>query len=454
MNKYIKLAVLALAVAGLSACSEDEIRNIDVTAVPQVSDYADMVSITVDQETNYATFSFNGAGVYPVWIIDGKNYSTEFSFSRFYRKAGDYSVEVKVGNANGVSQGAIEKTFTVEKTFMSGWGGFEYDTPNNLFKNATKQDPTFYYAPSWSQLPDPSWTFDGEAYSVALPSATFEQWQAQMHIATDICLTEGTHYSGSLIFTATKDIKNVTVKIHPNGDDDDSHSFFPVQKVNLTAGEPVAYFFHDLPAVINMDNLVYTFDFGGNPDDIEITFENIVLAESSTVNTTGMPDVSVLEPSWAGADSADNLFSTANTNFTFYYAPGWSPIADPEYTVNGTEYSFTLPTATFEQWQAQIAFNTDIAIDDVNQKYDFKIMFESNVDLNGVTVKLCQTDNDGNYFFEERCNITADTATKFWMAEMIAPEAMPTVKLVLDFGGNPDGTEIKVYDIVLQKHVD
>lgn len=185
------------------------------------------MTITVDQATNYATFSFNAPGVYPVWIIDGKSYSTSQSFTRYYRKAGEYSVEVKIGNANGISQGALTKTFTVDHTIMNGFAGFVYDQEANLWLGATKNDPSFYYAPGWAQIADPSYSFDGDAYTLSLPEATTDKWQAQMHIGTDICLNEGEGYDGSFIFTSTKDMNGVTLKIHPQGDDDDAHSFFP-----------------------------------------------------------------------------------------------------------------------------------------------------------------------------------------------------------------------------------
>lgn len=109
MNKYIKLAAVALGALALGACTEDKINDIDVADLPTVSQYADNFVITVDQATNTANFEFNGVGVYPVWIIDGKSYSSQYSFSRFYRKAGEYKVEVKVGNANGISLGAVER---------------------------------------------------------------------------------------------------------------------------------------------------------------------------------------------------------------------------------------------------------------------------------------------------------------------------------------------------------
>ena len=85
MKRYIKTIALALAVAAsgtFTSCSEDDIYKVDINNVPMASEYADCVDITVDQNTNYATFTFTGKGVYPVWIIDGKSYSTNQSFSR------------------------------------------------------------------------------------------------------------------------------------------------------------------------------------------------------------------------------------------------------------------------------------------------------------------------------------------------------------------------------------
>lgn len=458
--KHISAALILAAgfAFGLSSCSEDDVYNVDINGVPQASQFEDMVSVTVDQATNTATFSFTGKGVYPVWIIDGKSYTTMFNFQRFYRKAGDYNVEVKIGNANGVSTGTITKTFHIDKTQMSGFGGFVYDSEFNLWNKATKEDPTFFYAPGWAQIADPAWSFDGDAYTVTLPQATTDQWQAQMHIGTDICLTKGERYDGSFIFTATKDIKNVTLKIHPKGDDE--NAFYPNQKVNLAAGEPITYWFSDTEAPVDMNNLVFTLDFGGNPENISVTVENFVLKKHSDDDGTVLPDLpSTPEPTWVDVDSPLNLWSTCSFTNSFYYAPGWAQIADPVLDFSGRNFTVSLPTATFEQWQAQVAFNTDIAVPDTNEPYDFCINFESNVDLNNVMVKLVQTDegdtkHDNNFFFAETINIPANTPVKFWQASVKAPEAMHAVSLVLDFGGNPDGTEVKVSNIIFQKHHD
>lgn len=467
MKKYIKaLAASAIALTGVmafSACSEDKVYEVDVNAVPQAADYDDAVKITVDQATNTAYFTFAAPGVYPVWIIDGKSYSTAHEFSRYYRKAGEYQVEVKIGNANGMSNGTLVKTFNIEKTAMNGFGGFVFDSPANLWLSAQKKLNSFFYAPGWSQIADPDYTLSDEGLSVRLTAATTDQWQAQMHIGTDICLPQGEHYDGSFIFTASQNINKVTLKIHPDGDDDDSHSFFCNQTINLTAGEPITYWFSDLEAAVDMNNLVFTFDFGGNPENIEIMVENLVLKKTSDNDGTVLPELpSTPEPTWVDAASADNFWSAANINTAFYYAPGWAQIADPNLTFSGKDFTVELPSATSDQWQAQVMLHTDLTCDDTEALYDFKICLESNTDLPGVTVKLVETNyddtdegkRDNNFFFAERVPVPAGGITKFWIASVKAPEAMHAISLVLDFGGNPDGTEVKVSDIVFQRHHD
>ncbi len=455
MKKYIRLAAIALTLAGLTACSEADVLEVDTANVPLVNDYADNFAVTVDQETNNVTFTYTGTGTYPVWIIDGKTYSTSHNMVRYYRKAGDYRVEAKVGNSNGVSTGAIELGFHIDKTIMNGFGGYDYEFEHNLWLTAKKEIKSFFYAPGWAQIADPEHSFNGDAFSVRLPEATTDQWQAQIHIGTDICLQQGEHYDGSFIYTSNVDINAAVLKIHPDGDDDDAHSFFPNAKIKLTAGEPVTFWFSDLEAAVDMNNVVFTLDFGGNPAGAEITIENFVLKNHKYDDGTVLPEVpKEQEPVWADIDSPENIWSTLTPNITYYYAPGWSQLPDPATVIEGNTYILPLPSATFETWQAQMTFNTDLAVEDTNQEYDFHIAFESNTDLPAVTVKLTQADNDNNFFFADPIAVPAGTKTVFWRAKVKAPEAMPAVKLVLDFGGNPADTEVKISEIILQKHVD
>lgn len=103
-------------ILNITACSPESFTSPNEAGIPVVSDYEDCIRIDVNQETNYVTFSFQGQkGVMPIWIIDGKNYSSSFNMTKYYRKAGDYSVEVKIANSNGVSDRAITRNFHIDK---------------------------------------------------------------------------------------------------------------------------------------------------------------------------------------------------------------------------------------------------------------------------------------------------------------------------------------------------
>ena len=118
--QYIAIAALAVSAA---ACTP-EYPEPQASGLPQAS--ALDVTINVDQETNYVTFVMNNKGMVPVWIfgdqkIDGKaskKYSyTDNGVKLRFRDAGEYTVEVKAYNANGLSQGSLVKTFTLENTY-------------------------------------------------------------------------------------------------------------------------------------------------------------------------------------------------------------------------------------------------------------------------------------------------------------------------------------------------
>lgn len=118
--QYIAIAALAVSAA---ACTP-EYPVPTQSGLPQASDLD--VTITVDQETNYVTFVMNNKGVVPVWIfgdqlIDGKaskKYSyTDNNVTLRFREAGEHTVEVKAYNANGLSQGSLVKTFTLDNTY-------------------------------------------------------------------------------------------------------------------------------------------------------------------------------------------------------------------------------------------------------------------------------------------------------------------------------------------------
>ena len=118
--QYIAIAALAVSAA---ACTP-QYPVPSASGLPQASNLD--VVINVNQETNFVTFTMNNKGVVPVWIfgdqkIDGKaskRYAyTENELSLRFRDAGQYTVEVKAYNANGLTQGSLVKTFTLDNTY-------------------------------------------------------------------------------------------------------------------------------------------------------------------------------------------------------------------------------------------------------------------------------------------------------------------------------------------------
>ena len=96
--------------------------------------------------------------------------------------------------------------------------------------------------------------------------------------------------------------------------------------------------------------------------------------------------------------------------------------------------------------------------------YDFMCILKSNK-TTPATVKLVQTDendkdpvvkHDGNFFCADQITLEGGEEYKYWFTKKLPKEGTPmhAVTLMLDFGGNPDDTEVTVSNIILQVHHD
>ena len=104
MKKIAKyIGCFLMAGMAMTACSPDDYAGLDPNGIPNVGD-AD-VSVEIDQEINQVKLKLNNTAQYPVWIVDGKTYSTRNPFTKIYANSGDYTVEYRVGNRNGISDG-------------------------------------------------------------------------------------------------------------------------------------------------------------------------------------------------------------------------------------------------------------------------------------------------------------------------------------------------------------
>lgn len=124
MKNIIKyLAVPALFLLAFS-CTPEYMEP-DKASLPEAGKLTPV--ITVDQQTNYVTFSIKETGVVPMWIFgedkvnDGKTNKTYAytgnGISFRVRDAGVHSVEVKAYNAHGISLGSKVVEYSLENTY-------------------------------------------------------------------------------------------------------------------------------------------------------------------------------------------------------------------------------------------------------------------------------------------------------------------------------------------------
>ena len=358
-----------------------------------------------------------------------------------------------------IDNGEIAWHFTITSGAAEvKFNGFNYNHEANLWKPVDAEGAhsySFFYAPGWTQIADPEVSCAGGKYTFSLPSATSEQWQAQCFIipTTDLPLSAATNYDFSCILNSSTDIKKVTLKLTDTTNDG---NFLFTENVNLTAFEDYVFYLSDLPG-IDAAAVKMVFDFGGNPDNTEVSVSNIVLKDHAIDDGTVLPSVPedpVAGPEEYKYDSEANLWKAADAahSYSFFYAPSWSQLPDPEVENNGNEYLLKLPSATFAQWQAQFFIIPDnpVALES-SKSYDFSVVLNSTTDIRAVTLKLTDVSSDDNFLFTENVNLTAFEDYIFDLSDLPGIDAA-AVKMVFDFGGNPDNTEVTIKRIVLKDH--
>lgn len=325
----------------------------------------------------------------------------------------------------------------------AGFQGFDATSDCNIFKDAEFTNK-FFYAPDWVQIDDPAVTQSGRAYDVALPEATTDQWQAQVIFKSTLSTQSANNYDFSVKLTSTTEHPGVTVKLTKEGDD---NTFYFVEKVSLKAGEEKLFYKSDMPG-LDIEGLNLVFDFGGNAANSTVTVSDFCMEIHGCDGIEAPTEDD--EPAYEyDATTTCNLWNTVTYENEFYYAPEWVKIDDPELTADGNKYTVELPSATFQQWQAQVFFKTDIATAS-GSTYDFAVKLTSTTDITGVTVKLCDVDSDDAFFFTENVNLKADETLTFHKDAFNGLD-ISAVKVVFDFGGNPAETSVTIEDVYLKE---
>ncbi|MFG6427341.1 MAG: hypothetical protein K1W14_13225 [Muribaculaceae bacterium] len=330
--------------------------------------------------------------------------------------------------------------------------GFKYDSEFNMWKNANISLASTWFSPGdWSGGLEPDLLeVANDKITLHTPAAMGnDQWQGQVHIETDIEVSAAETYDFSCYIDSPVDSK-VTVKVQQIGDDNVLFEGTAAQQPFESGGS--CYYFSDLPGFDGVMKIA--FDFGGYPDT-DFVVSGIVFKKHSDDDGTVLPTPGE-EPeapvSWVDVNSDDNLFHGCTYENSYYYAPGWAQIDNPELVEEANSWTLTLPEATTDQWQAQFAFNSDMTTS-ADKNYDFRVTFNSNQDLPGVTFKCVSSEDDNIFYMADRVVVEAyDEVTYKWVN--LPGIDIEKMNIVLDFGGNPAGTKVTVKDIIVQEHRD
>ncbi len=395
-------------VAAMTACSPDSFDGADPNGIPTV-DGVDF-QITVDQETNQMVANYTAKpGTYPLWILDGTAYSTLSEVGYKNSEAGTHTVELKLGNRNGFSQGGVKKTYTFNETKIDYSKDFRLITgkawridnkePGHMGCGEAGTDASGW----WSAAADDKKAFGVYDDRITFTAETLKGGSYSYSAGEDgmTYVNKETQWGGG----ATEDV-DVAL-----GDQTASWSFEELDWTDKD-GKTTKQRYIRLSA-----NTLFPY-ISSDAQYADPLFRVEQLTTSKLVLVYDKPDRSIAwrfvltskegEKEWEGFDpnSQFNMWKGITPTMEFWYAPGWSQIADPGFVDAGNDYTITLPEATTDQWQAQVKMHTDLTTSAANN-YDFSAVFNSDKDLNGATVKLVLDGDDGVFYFTDRIDLKA-----------------------------------------------
>lgn len=460
MKHIFRYLGVTLLLAGIiSACSPEKITHPSEAGIPSATQIEPVIS--VDQEINQVTFALPAGtkGLIPVWLFQDKTgdwtqYSAQNGLKKIFTTAGDYSVRMHLMNSNGMSPDFVQKTFHIDNTIMN------FDKYNTMLTGGSQKEWRIDNSVAGHMGCGPSGTSGTEWWS-ANPDDK-KDWGVYDNRMTFVL--EGNVYQFDPGAAGTIYV-NTGISSEPYGShntNDGNDYLYPVEAQTAEWSWEVDG--EDLYLILPANTYwpyYANVDFIANPrfkvesistKSADLVIDNGEIAWHFTI-TSGAAEVKF---NGFNYNHEANLWKPVDAegahSYSFFYAPGWTQIADPEVSCAGGKYTFSLPSATSEQWQAQcfIIPTTDLPLSAATN-YDFSCILNSSTDIKKVTLKLTDTANDGNFLFTENVNLTAFEDYVFYLSDLPGIDAA-AVKMVFDFGGNPDNTEVTIKRIVLKDH--
>jgi hypothetical protein len=449
---------ISVAALLMTSCSPESFDGADPNGLPTM-DGVDF-QISVDQETNQMVASYSPqAGTYPVWILDGTSYSTLSEVGYKNSEAGSHTVELKLGNRNGFSQGSVKKEYTFNETKIDYTSDFRKITGKE-WRFANKEVAHLACGPAgtaatewWSAQPD-----DKKGFGMYDDRITF---------------SADTRKGGTYTYSAGEDgltyVNTGTTKWGP------SEADFDATIGNQTASWSFeVYEWEDAEGNVTTQTYIQLAPNTAFPyissdaqyENPKFRIESLTAKKMVLIYET--PDRSIAwrfiftseegEKEFEGFDpnSQYNLWKGITPTMTFYYNPdpGWGNDMTDAFAAlfkgGDNDYNIVVPYECFSEWQAQVHFHTDLTTSAASN-YDFSCIFSSDRDIEGVVVKLTNEDDSEAIIDEHGVNLKAGEDYIFWVSDVPGKDLNP-VKLVLDFGHATGETNINVSNIVLKDH--
>ena len=439
MKNLFKYSIGVLfAGAMMTACSPESFDGADPNGIPEVNGVD--FNISVDQETNQMIATYTPQpGTYPVWILNGNTYSTLQEVGYNNPEAGTYTIDMKIGNRNGFSQGTVSKTFTFNETKIDYSADFRRITGKE-WRIANKEVAHMGCGPAgtagtewWSAQPN-DYTYDAGADGM-----TYVNWGTSFNPTgaepdVDVALGNQTSTWSFEVYDWEDAEGNVTKQTYIQLGE---NTLFPYISSNAQYENP-KFRIETLTAT----KMVLVYD----APDRSIAWRFIL---------TSAADERLVEEQGFDANSDFNLWKGVTPEATFYFAPNWSPDRTAEmqatYNDKGNDYTVTVPDAAFDRWQAQMHLHTTGVETSAANHYDFSCIFVADADIDGVTVKVTNEADNEAIIDVDNISLKAGKEYVFWKSDVEGKDLSP-VKIVFDFGHATGATNISISNIVLKDH--
>ena len=454
MNKILKFLGSSLAmVAIVAACSPEEFDGANQGGIPTASGVS--LNVSVDQETNQATITPVGmpSGTYPMWVLDGADkYSTAPVFNYTNAVKGHHDVEMYVCNKNGISQGHIDTDFEFEHTIIDfdkyysniarEWR-IDFEVQGHLGCGEPGSDGSNWWSAKPSEKED--WgvyddriTFTKEKAYTYSPGA-----DGKVYVNKDVTYwpefnTEVGDDGNPIDFNATVEAQKATYQIAAEG-----------EKLVLILADKTLFPYIPSDAQYNVPK--FTISKISNTELI-LLYEGDGIVWRYVLTSKAQ----AVENKFTGYNptSEFNLWKSVDPKATFYFNPGWAEndkTADMEATYKGgsNKYSLTVPEACADRWQAQFQLHSGITLD-ASKHYDVSVVFNSDVDIEGVTLKITN-EADEDVLLDE-AELAIKGGQLVYYKSDIEGVGITDLKVVFDFGHAAEATQITISNIVIKDH--